>query len=525
MRIPQTALSVLILGSALRGHGAEAFGGPSVGRISFSTRSSASAAATTSTHSSSSRGTIVPSFERRTSPALRLAAADDDDDEDDHDEDYDEEVDPLGKGIDSVGWLPSTLETSSTSSSSSSSESISSIADGSTILPLFPLGGIVYVPNSEHLLNIFEPRYRQMYNDILMNGTKRFVVSMSHPTKEGSFAEMGVLFQLEDLKEVSEQTGDKIKYICNHKVTGRVKIGRILNPDAWQNRDTYLKVEGAIFDDSDGGTAGEDDDNDDSSDGASKEVEVKADGVYSTMSSALTELGLPVSDEEKALQQAFTTMVDLQHDLQEDVRFTRASIDTLGVVDGAGEGSLWNTIRLWQSYAEQRLVARQNDMQREFQEKLLEFLMKEKGVKEEDVPSAIGFQDLSPELQAEVQELQRRMAVELQPLVLESTLTMQKILEAEDHTARVNLLRHFMDAERKRLVTKKTLQGVFTGSPGSITAEPVVTEEGDDDSAVAMGMIEKAMGFGDDDDDEEGDEEETPSQPSSIFMDEPDAFQ
>lgn len=39
--------------------------------------------------------------------------------------------------------------------------------ENSTVLPLFPLGAVVYTPFSEHRLNIFEPRYRAMYNDIL----------------------------------------------------------------------------------------------------------------------------------------------------------------------------------------------------------------------------------------------------------------------------------------------------------------------------------------------------------------------
>ena len=44
------------------------------------------------------------------------------------------------------------------------------------------------------------------------------------------------------------------------------------------------------------------------------------------------------------------------------------------------------TIRLWQNFIEQRLVSTQNDMQMEFQEKLLDFLKKEKGVNEEELP-------------------------------------------------------------------------------------------------------------------------------------------
>jgi hypothetical protein len=55
------------------------------------------------------------------------------------------------------------------------------------------------------------------------------------------------------------------------------------------------------------------------------------------------------------------------------------------------------------------------------------------------------------------------MAVELQPLVLESTLTMQKILECPDHTARLKLVRHFIEAETKRLTTKKAIKNMFAG--------------------------------------------------------------
>lgn len=101
-----------------------------------------------------------------------------------------------------------------------------------------------------------------MYNDILMNGSKRFVVSMCHPSEEGRFAQVGVLFSLEELKEVSEMTEDQVKYICNHRVTGRVKLHKVLNPEAWENRDTYLKVRGTIIDDTGFLDEGEDDEAD-----------------------------------------------------------------------------------------------------------------------------------------------------------------------------------------------------------------------------------------------------------------------
>jgi len=166
----------------------------------------------------------------------------------------DDDENPLSRGIDSVSWLPplsgprppplqSVFDSSSSSSSDDDMEGITET------LSLFPLGGIVYTPNSKHVLNIFEPRHRQMYNDILMNGSKRFVVAMCHPSKEGRFAKVGVLFNLEELKEVSSMTNDRVKYICNHCVTGRVRLHEVLNPEAWELRDMYLKVRGTIIDD------------------------------------------------------------------------------------------------------------------------------------------------------------------------------------------------------------------------------------------------------------------------------------
>ena len=117
--------------------------------------------------------------------------------------------------------------------------------------------------------------------------------------------------------------------------------------------------------------------------------------------------------------------------------------------------------------------------------------------------SAIGFGDLTPELQQELQELQKRMAVELQPLVLESSLTMQKIIEAEDHSARCKLLKYFMQAETTRLSTKKSLMGLFSS-------------DGDSDSTVEEGIPADEL---------ISSTEEAEETKSSTFFDEPDAFQ
>jgi hypothetical protein len=148
-------------------------------------------------------------------------------------------------------------------------------SENSTVLPLFPLGSVVYTPFSEHRLNIFEPRYRAMYNDILFSGSRRFAVCTMHP-EDGRFSEYATVFYLKDLKEVSEQTNDAVKFVCDHEVMrggcdtlpgrepskctrlaspdaahantpcqviARVKINKVLNPSAWASRETYLKIE------------------------------------------------------------------------------------------------------------------------------------------------------------------------------------------------------------------------------------------------------------------------------------------
>lgn len=82
------------------------------------------------------------------------------------------------------------------------------------------------------------------------------------------------------------------------------------------------------------------------------------------------------------------------------------------------------------------------------------------------VSATIDIKNLTPELQKDVKELQKRMATELKPLALETTLTLQKILEAKTHSQRVKTLRLFVEAESRRLKAKHLLRGMFTGSVG-----------------------------------------------------------
>lgn len=100
-----------------------------------------------------------------------------------------EELSPLHT---TVEWLPPL-------GSGVSAEEGALPAEGTLTLPVFPLGSTCYLPFSSHGLNIFEPRYRAMYNDILFNGSRRFVVAMVD-SLTGRLAKTGVVFYLDELK-------------------------------------------------------------------------------------------------------------------------------------------------------------------------------------------------------------------------------------------------------------------------------------------------------------------------------------
>lgn len=121
------------------------------------------------------------------------------------------------------------------------------------------------------------------------------------------------------------------------------------------------------------------------------------------------------------------------------------------------------------------------------------------------------------------------MNVELKPLVLESTLTIQKILEAKDHKARCLLLKHFIDVEKKRLDAKSTLQGMFAGDAFAVTdMEDGQALKKDVDEDEEEEEEKDAIEDKDDDDtniSSEKKDTESSSQQGALFFDEPDAFQ
>ena len=132
------------------------------------------------------------------------------------------------------------------------------------VLPLFPLSGPMYAVNSnplpiltkhthwqyptpgtERTPHISEPRYRELYGDLLSRkeDERIFAVPFCHPMHSAVFAAHALVYQLTGVQEVADETNGKWQYICQHRVLHRpIRIHRILNPKVYASEETYLKA-------------------------------------------------------------------------------------------------------------------------------------------------------------------------------------------------------------------------------------------------------------------------------------------
>lgn len=297
-------------------------------------------------------------------------------------------------------------------------------ADNASVMPLFPLGAS-YLPYTSPVLNIFEPRYRAMYNDILFNGARRFCVTNVDP-ETGRLAEVGVVFYLDELKEVSEQTQDRVKYVGQHSVIGRVRLLRVLNPSVAATRETYLKVEVANVED---------------------------------VAETDNEEG------QRQLSDLFVELVDIQKQLAEEPRFTDAVKSSISFTPGSSsdEKGMWGTIQLWQQFLEQRTAVVGQRMQREIQQEVATYL-KDNSVREELVNARgeIRLEDLPEPLLQEIRNIQTRYREELDALDTDPVGSyFQAMLQSESHSERMQVFRAALEKERRRLKARATLQSLF----------------------------------------------------------------
>jgi Lon protease-like protein len=289
---------------------------------------------------------------------------------------------------------------------------------GATVMPLFPLG-VTYLPFGTEVLNIFEPRYRAMYNDIILTGARRFLVC-SVDKETGRFAEVGSIFYLDNLKEVSEQTKDRVKYVGTHNVIGRAKIKKVLNPAMASTRESYLRAE----------------------------VEELVDKPQET-GAAETELG-----------EAFDELIKTQDSAKVEPRFTEDVKNGLdfSVGTSAEAKGLWGPIALWQQLLLVRVQVTGRKMQAEIKAAVGKYFQ-EHPDEVEKYNGEVNLNDLPPELYSGIKVIQKRYGEELEASDSDPYgLPFQELLQAESHKARLGIFRRIIEEEIKRLQARDSLQ-------------------------------------------------------------------
>jgi Lon protease-like protein len=114
---------------------------------------------------------------------------------------------------------------------------------------LFSQFSDVPVPGMEISLNIFEPRYQQMYQDVLSNGRRQVIVPFCHPYQSATFAQWGWLYEIVRVQDIADQTNGQVQLVCDHLVTKPVRIASIVNPSDWNTKITYLRAQAEIVHD------------------------------------------------------------------------------------------------------------------------------------------------------------------------------------------------------------------------------------------------------------------------------------
>mmetsp|Transcript_39297 Transcript_39297/g.62937 ORF Transcript_39297/g.62937 Transcript_39297/m.62937 type:complete len:506 (+) Transcript_39297:38-1555(+) len=313
------------------------------------------------------------------------------------------------RGDEGILWVPESAKSAGESDMLSQPSTVKEIVR----MPLFPLS-VVYLPGSKEVLNIFEQRYRKMYNDILHNGSKRFAVAL---TNNGRITEYGVCLHIDDIQDVSEQTNDQIKYRVTHTVNERIRVLRILNPEALKDNTKYLQAEVEVLLDND--------DREDLS---------------------------PLHDEAQLTRKMFEKFVELQTRYNETVRFNQDVVKELSM----DRDGLWRAIGLWKTYMTQMAIQKEKILQEQITEVVKNYFIKNgKAVTNE--PIRVNFDELPKPVQDELNILTQRFQADTDTMG-GGPYPFQRLLQLKGHETRLDFFKKLVKIQQHRLMAQEMLR-------------------------------------------------------------------
>jgi len=292
------------------------------------------------------------------------------------------------------------------------------------ITPVFLLserfGAPPYIPATTHTLNVIEPRYVAMYNEILMKGSRSFAIFARDPEDKDQFAAVGVTLYLTDLKEVSRQLRTAAKYKCMHNVSGRVRLHGILNPGDATSRTDYLKAKVSDLVDVD------------------NNVDTRA--------------------LEAAAVLSLRKVAEAQEASDEQVRFNKPLVAQMHAGRGVCEGSLWAMAASWADLVSLLAVQTVGKLQIEVHGAIVEDPRRLLNAWSAGPLSVDVHPGASEAVKAEVRLMWRRLNDEIAPLLSERFQGVQLMLQTDRHAERLQIFTELMEHEARRLRARATLE-------------------------------------------------------------------
>jgi len=300
------------------------------------------------------------------------------------------------------------------------------------ITPVFLLnekfGAPPYIPATMHTLNVIEPRYVAMYNEILMKGSRSFAVFARDPKDKDQFAAVGVTLYLTDLKEVSRQAHSAAKYKCMHNVSGRVRLHGILNPEDATSRTAYLKAK------------------------VSDLVDVDND-VDTTALEAAAVLSL-------------RKVAEVQEANNEQILFNKTLLKQMHAGRGVCDGSLWAMVASWIQLLNLRAVHTVSKLEIEVHGAIVEDPGRLLNAWSDGDMSVDVHPGASEAVKQQVQLMWRRLNDEIAPLFSERFQGIQLMLQSDRHAERLKIFTELMENETRRLRACASLQATMESGFG-----------------------------------------------------------
>jgi len=301
--------------------------------------------------------------------------------------------------------------------------------NNTVVLPCFPLPlARVAFPGTERTLNICEPRYVTMYADMLHNGASSIAVPKMHRGPDGiRLSGSCVVFQLCDLKD--GPAGTNYRYTCRHKVSRRMRIHKVLNPEVFQDASTYLQVECSEIQDTD------------------------ADSQYSVEERALIDALWQVVEARASAGDPLRRW-ELSHDargvpwLTDNAAVPTISEESLNGVSADRLQGLWHLAGLWQGYGERRVIALRQARDRV-------------GKGEATLRGDVSAEDR----ERSEKRLRADYDAEAASVAEATTKLMQRLLSSDSHGSRLALLTAAAAEETQRLAAVAALRASLGGGP------------------------------------------------------------